>query len=194
MNTHSKSKMLCSWLSPFLTRKSVWAPLGSGLKVSSLPSRCRMLSLLHVQEALSGSHFQTTRSCSFRLRFSNSARARHMANYVQVRKYSGVCLERELLAPGCWAAAQKLLHIKIKHKFKSSVSCWKKPTHRTLNRSMLPLIKETTLGGPHTASWVGMWIFAGIPCSDRNKSCGRVSWTKIFVLLSHLCNFPSNFQ
>lgn len=45
-----------SWLVPFLTQNFPWAPHSSGLRVSSLPSRCWMLSLLQKQEALSGSH------------------------------------------------------------------------------------------------------------------------------------------
>lgn len=115
-----------------------------------------MLSLLQKQEALSGSHLPATHtfppspSPTVPEQGTDQLWPRHK---IHLRALGAV--GPELL--GCWPAPPNLLPPKKMKK--SSISCLKKNYKKeTLDRSLLSLIKEITLGGPHVTSWVGIWV------------------------------------
>lgn len=145
-----------SCLFPFLTQNFPWAPHSSGLRVSSLPSRCWMLSLL---QKTRGTFWLTPPSHSHIPSFSfpHSARARYRPALAKTQNTFESTWSCGAWALGLLASSSKPSSPqKMK---KSSISCLKKNYKKeTLDRSLLSLIKEITLGGPHVTSWVGIWV------------------------------------
>lgn len=148
-----------SWLFPFLTQNFPWAPHSSGLRVPSLPSRCWMLSLLQKQEALSGSHLPASHTFPP----SPSPRVPEQGTD-QLWPRHKTHLSCGAWALGLLASSSKPSSLRNE---KNSISRLKKPQNykEILDRSMLSLIKEITLGGPHATSWVGVWVgLVGVFC------------------------------